>query len=216
MSISPFFSLSKMSSFFFLLIPDINNSHLILNWFSIFSKFTICCVARIAVGARIAAWYPDFTALYAAIIDTTVFPEPTSPCNNLFIDFWLSISLSISSKTFNWAFVNLNGNSFITSDILIFLLYSIPFCSFFQLLFKFNRASCIIKSSSNTNLLRASLKSSKVCGLWIFWIDVFKSNKLYCFNMYSGMLSSSSLSICDNAFSIIFLKVFWGRLNVVG
>ena len=173
-------------------------------------------MARIDVGAIIATWYPDFTALYAAIIDTTVFPEPTSPCNNLFIDFWLSISLSISSKTFNCAFVNLNGNSFITSDILIFLLYSIPFCSFFQLLFKFNKASCIIKSSSNTNLLRASLKSSKVCGLWIFWIDVFKSNKLYCFNMYSGILSSSSLSICDNAFSIIFLKVFWGRLNVVG
>ena len=128
-SISPFSSLSNIPSFCFLVIPDINNSHLIPSFSSIFLKFSKCCVASIAVGAIIAAWYPDFTALYAAHIATTVFPEPTSPCKSLFIFLLDSISLSISSNTLSCAFVNLNGNEFITSDILASLLNSIPFLS---------------------------------------------------------------------------------------
>ena len=129
-SISPFSSLVRISSFFFFVIPDTNNSHFISNFSKIFLKFSKCCVAKIAVGAIIAAWYPDFTALYAAHIATTVFPEPTSPCNNLFIDFSDSIFSSISSNTLNCAFVKLKGNVFITSDILTSLLNLIPFSSF--------------------------------------------------------------------------------------
>ena len=55
MSISPFSSLCKMSSFFFLVIPEINSSHLIPKFSKIFLKFSKCCVASIAVGAIIAA-----------------------------------------------------------------------------------------------------------------------------------------------------------------
>ena len=128
-SISPFCNLPKSSIFFFLVMLDINNSHLIPNWFNIDSKLSKCWLASIAVGAIIATWYPDFTALYAAIIATIVFPEPTSPCNNLFIECGLSISLSISSNTLNCAFVKLNGNLFITSDIFTFLSNFIPFLS---------------------------------------------------------------------------------------
>ena len=119
-----------MFSFFFFVIPETNNSHLISNFSNIFLKFSKCWVAKIAVGAIIAAWYPLFTALYAAHIATTVFPDPTSPCNNLFIDFSDSIFWSISSKTLNWALVKLKGKVFITSDIWASLLNLIPFSSF--------------------------------------------------------------------------------------
>jgi len=54
-SISPFFNFSKISDFFFFVIPDINNSHVIFKSFKIFLKFSKCCVARIAVGAIIVA-----------------------------------------------------------------------------------------------------------------------------------------------------------------
>ena len=50
-----FFNLSRSSVFFFFVMAEINNSHLISNSSNIFLKFSKCCVARIAVGAIIAA-----------------------------------------------------------------------------------------------------------------------------------------------------------------
>ena len=129
MSISPFASFSFIICLFFLVILDTKSSHLMPNWFNVFWKFSICWVASIAVGANIAAWYPDFTALYAAIMLTIVLPDPTSPWSNLFIGLSLSISLLISFKTLIWAFVSLNGNVFITSIIFTFLSKAIPFSS---------------------------------------------------------------------------------------
>ena len=121
-SISPFFNFCKISSLNFFLVPPSRSSHFIPYGSNTFLNSSICWLASIAVGAIIADWYPHFAALYAAIIETIVFPDPTSPCNNLLIGFVLSISLSISSKTLSCALVSLNGSSFITSDIFTSLL----------------------------------------------------------------------------------------------
>ncbi len=45
----------------------------------------------------------------AAIVATTVFPEPTSPCKSLCMACGFAISSFISATTFSWACVNLNG-----------------------------------------------------------------------------------------------------------
>ena len=50
-SISPFDNLFKISSFCFLEMPLTNNSHLILKFERISSKFFKCCLLKIAVGA---------------------------------------------------------------------------------------------------------------------------------------------------------------------
>ena len=69
------------------------------------------------------------------------------------------MSASISSNTLNCAFVSLNGNEFITSDIFAFLSNEIPL--FFSLFpFSSNNASCIVNSSSNTNRFLACILCS--------------------------------------------------------
>ena len=215
-SISPFFNFSKTSVLFLALIPPSNSSHFIPNFSNILLKFFICCSASIAVGAIIAVWYPHFAALYADIIDTIVLPEPTSPCNSLFIGLLLSISLSISSNTLNCAFVSLNGSEFITSDIFTFLSNSIPSISLSYLDFKLDNASCTVSSSSNTNLLLALLYSVKLSGKCICFVALFISSKLYSFNIYSGIVSSSFPKATFSPFSIMLRNLFCDRLNVSG
>ena len=157
-SASPLSICAKASLFCFAVIPPTRPTHFIPNCPKIFSKFIKCWLANIIVGAKIAAWYPLFTALYAEIIATMVFPDPTSPCNNLFIGLSFSISLFISSSTLSWAFVSLNGNEFITSDIWTFSSYFIPFVSLSFSPLSFRSPNCIVSNSSNTSLFLALLK----------------------------------------------------------
>ena len=205
-SISPSFKFFKISSFFFLVIPDISNADFIPNSVNILSKFSKCCVAKIAVGAIIATWYPDFTALYAAIIATIV--DPTSPCNNLFIIFSDSISFSISLNTLNCAFVNWNGNLFTKSSILYSDENFIPFSSNTSLFFNDISDNCVISNSSNTNLFLAILKSFNSCGKCIVFIASFIPKILFVFIIYCGNVSGKFPYTSFIAFSIIFLKVF--------
>ena len=167
MSISPFFNFSRSMPFCFFVRLLTSNPQRIPNGSNILLKLFMCCVASIVVGAITATWYPLFTALYAAIIATTVLPEPTSPCKSLFIGFSDSMSLSISSRTLSWAFVSLNGNVFITSDICTSLLYFMPLISLSYCSFKLNKASWNVSNSSNTNLFLALAKFSILLGKWI-------------------------------------------------
>jgi len=134
------------------------------------------------------------------------------------MDLSCSIFLSISSNTRNWAFVRLNGKEFITSDICASLLKLIPLWSFKLLFFNCNKANCVDSNSSNTNLFLAISKSANSFGKCTVSIALFISSNLYSFNMYCGKVSFNppSSSTSFKPFSIIFLIVFWDKLNVNG
>ena len=66
------------------------------NSFEIVAK---CCCASTSVGASSAAWPPESITVSAARRATTVFPEPTSPCNSRCMGWVDAISDSISLHT---------------------------------------------------------------------------------------------------------------------
>ena len=65
-----------------------------------FLKEVKCCSANTSVGAINAACLLFFIVAVTAAAATIVFPEPTSPCNNLFIGEVFFMSLYISSIHF--------------------------------------------------------------------------------------------------------------------
>ena len=115
MSISPALTASKSSLRTFLRIPPTNRPILTSKLAKNLMRLLACCSARISVGAIKAAWWPEVMVAYMAIAATTVFPLPTSPCNNRFIcqaDLRLA---KISLVTRFWAPVSSNGNCWINS-----------------------------------------------------------------------------------------------------
>jgi len=69
------------------------------------------------VGTNIATCFESITALNAALIATSVFPNPTSPQRSLSMQIGFSISFLISFTQRSWSSVSSKGN-----------LYSNSFC----------------------------------------------------------------------------------------
>ena len=70
-----------------------------------------CCSARISVGAISAHCQPASMARHAARAETTVLPEPTSPCSRRCMGTARARSAAISSPTRRWAEVRLKGST---------------------------------------------------------------------------------------------------------
>ena len=77
-----------------------------------------------------------------------------------------------------------------------------------SLFFNDINANCVIRSSSNTNLFLAILKSSSSCGKCIVFIASFIPKSLLVFITYCGNVSGKFPYTSAIAFSIIFLNVF--------
>jgi len=95
---------------FFLLSFSVNlfnNTIFILNLLSLSEKVSKCCCDKIVVGHSIITWYPFNTALKAALMAISVFPNPTSPHINLSIGRPLFKSLKTSFIAFIWSFVSI-------------------------------------------------------------------------------------------------------------
>ncbi len=64
-----------------------------------FRSVRACCAASTSVGASSAAWPPASTTCSIARTDTTVLPEPTSPCSSRCIGLCAASSVAISAPT---------------------------------------------------------------------------------------------------------------------
>ncbi len=193
---------------------DVNKPILIFGRsFLIFWK---CWLAKISVGASQTLWYLLCDDTITAIAATTVFPEPTSPSNNLFIGVNFVKSHIISQAVFRWAFVNLKCNvseNFLSSFLLIFILGAI---SSFNSFFIFNIRKLAKNNSSKANLFLACSMSEASFGKWIFFIASFSEIRFSCLITPCGRKSSIKLSTLKIIGFRIFLKYLLVKPSVSG
>ncbi len=218
-STSPFFIFSISSDFFNLLeleslfpprnwdsiLLAVSNPILILKSLNLSFASLKCWWAKISVGAMIAVWYPTLSFLVAtaklAIRATRVFPEPTSPSNNLFIGSGLFKSFKICQAAIRWVLVNLNGNLEINCFIFssTFPLNSIWIALFFcQFFLCFWIKSWITKSSLNANLFLAWAASFSLAGKWIFFTASEREIRFWLFIISEGSQSFNSSANLSN------------------
>ena len=177
------------------------------------SSVFACCCAKISVGAIIAVWKPAFATSAATRPATTVFPEPTSPCNNRFIGWSDSKSCRICHAARRWAFVKGNGNwstKFFTTDLLNGIFQPVNLV-----------CSCLLNCAANiisNNSSNARRSRPREISSWVFgaWRNLTASDRLTNFwrwIIFSGKVSGKK-SIIGRIFFIKSCTVFGRRFLI--
>ena len=178
--------------------------------FSLFSKFLKCWKAKIVVGTRNTTWRPLSTALKAALIAISVFPNPTSPHISLSMGISLSMSFLTALVASTWSFVSSKKKdasnslckllSWLQEKPIFFLLFAykeirskaISFNLFFVLSFN-------IFQLLDPNLLSLGFKSSFDLNfeiLWREWMLTYKMSLSAYVNLITSWIIPSLLIFC--------------------